>query len=170
MSLSQKSADRLQKEIVTYLEDFPRQLEALEAGMGAFGNNFDLQEFKRSFESKNGTEGYLRVQALERSFTRVQNYIAQLSYSGALLVGLALPKIREGTAARSFEALKAAGVIDASTCSRLKETQRTRSAVEHEYVRMKAGRLHKAIVLLADSAEDFIGAYAAWIDPYLPDR
>lgn len=167
MSASGKSTKRLQKEIVAHLEDFPRQLEILQAAMSAFGDDFDLQKFKSSFEGKNGTEGHLRVQALERSFTRVQNYIAQLSQCGAMLAGLELPKIREGSAARSFEALKIAGVIDASTCRRLKQTQATRSAVEHEYVRMKAGRLHKAIVLLADTAADFIGPYAAWIREFL---
>jgi len=167
MSASGKSTDRLRKEIIAHLEDFPYQLEALEAAMETFGGNFDLKEFKNSFERKNGAEGYLRVQALERSFTRVQNYIAQLSQSGALLAGLELPKVHAGTAARSFEALKTAGVIDASTCRRLKQTQSTRSAVEHEYVQMKAGRLHKAIVLLADTARDFIGPYTAWIDEFL---
>ncbi len=167
MSASGKSTGRLRKEIIAHLEDFPYQLEALEAAMDTFGSNFDLKEFKRSFERKNGAEGYLRVQALERSFTRVQNYIAQLSESGALLARLELPKIHAGTAARSFEALKSAGVIDASTCRRLKQSQLTRSAVEHEYVQMKAGRLHKAIVLLADTARDFIGRYTAWIDEFL---
>jgi uncharacterized protein YutE (UPF0331/DUF86 family) len=97
----------------------------------------------------------------------VQNYIAQLSQSGAMLAGLDLPKIREGTVARSFEALKSAGVIDATTCRHLKQTQDARSAVEHEYVRMKAGRLHKSIVLLAATARDFIGPYTTWITPYL---
>jgi len=167
MAPSRRDTDRLQKEIVAHLEDFPRQLDALEAGINVFGSNFDLKEFKDSFEGKNGTEGYLRVQALERSFTRVQNYIAQLSQSGAMLAGLDLPKIRQGAAARSFEALKSAGVIDATTCRRLKQTQDARSAVEHEYVRMKAGRLHKAIALLAATTRDFIGPYTAWVAPYL---
>lgn len=167
MSPNRKNTDRLRKEIVAYLEDFPYQFEAFEAGMNAFGDNFELKKFKDSFEGKDGTEGYLRVQALERGFTRVQNYIVQLTQSGVLLAGLELPKIHEGPAARSFEALKTAGVIDATTCKNLKQTQETRSAVEHDYVLMKAGRLHKSIALLAATARNFIGPYTTWITPYL---
>jgi hypothetical protein len=167
MPPDRKNTDRLRKEIVAYLEDFPRQLEVFEAGIGTFGEDFELRKFKDSFEGKDGTEGYLRVQALERGFTRVQNYIAQLAQSGVMLAGLELPKIHEGPAARSFEALKRAGVIDATTCKSLKQTQETRSAVEHDYVLMKAGRLHKSITLLAATARDFIGPYTAWITSYL---
>lgn len=162
-----KNTDRLRKEIVGNLEDFPRQLEMFRAAMNFFGDDFDLKEFKSSFEGENGMEASLRVQALERGFTRVQNYIAQLSQSGATLAGLELPKIHEGPAARSFDALKVAGVIDATTCKRLKQTQETRSAIEHDYLRIKAGRLHKSIGLLDVTVRDFIDPYTAWITPYL---
>lgn len=167
MPPDRKNTDRLRKEIVAYLEDFPYQLEVFEESMNAFGEDFELREFKSSFEGQNGIEGSLRVHALERGFTRIQNHIAKLAQSGAMLAGLELPKIHEGPAARSFEALKLAGVIDATTCKRLKQTQETRSAVEHDYVLMKAGRLHKSIALLAATARDFIGPYTAWITPYL---
>lgn len=162
-----KNPDRLRREIVVQLEDFPRQLELLEAGMEAFGEDFDLKPFKLAFDGKAGIDRSLQVQAVERSFTRIQNYIAQLAQNGARLAGLDLPKIHTGAAARSFEALKAAGVIDARTCRRLKQTQETRSAIEHEYLQMNAGRLHTAIALLAETARDFIVPFAAWIEPNL---
>jgi hypothetical protein len=167
MPPSRTSTDRLRKEIVSYLEDFPHQLEVLEASMNTFGDDFDLKELKDSFERKNGIEGSLRVQALERGFTKVQNYLAKLSQSGVMLAGLELPKIHEGPAARSFEALKRAGVIDATTCKRLKQAQETRSVVEHDYLRITAGRLHRSIALLAAASREFIARYTAWITPYL---
>jgi hypothetical protein len=107
------------------------------------------------------------VQAVERGFARVQNYIAHLSQNGASLAGLERPKIHESGAAGAFEALKEAGAIDASLCKRLKRMQKVRAAVEHEYLQVKAGPLHQAVELLAASARDFVGPYTAWIEPYL---
>jgi uncharacterized protein YutE (UPF0331/DUF86 family) len=169
MSPKQKTPKQLEKEVVLHLEDFPRQIAALKTAMGSFGGNFELREFKPAFEGRAGSETYNQVQAVERAFARVQNYIAQLSQNGTMLAGLELPRIQEGPAARAFEALKLAKVIDASTCRRLKQTQKVRSEVEHEYIEVKAGRLHKAVVLLAGTAPKFIAAYAAWIDQFLPD-
>lgn len=135
--------------------------------MQKFGGDFKLRQFKPAFEGRAGIEAYNHVQAVERSFARVQNYMAQLSQSGAQLTGLELPKIHEGEAARAFEALRRAGVIDPSLCRKLKRTQKVRSEVEHDYVQVKAGRLHEAIDLVAASARDFIDAYQAWIVPHL---
>jgi hypothetical protein len=60
-----------------------------------------------------------------------------------------------------------AGAIDSSLCKRLKRLQKVRAEVEHEYLQVKAGPLHQAVVLLAASARDFVGPYTAWIKPYL---
>lgn len=135
--------------------------------MQEFGEDFELKRFKPAFEGRVGMGAYNRVQAVERSFARVQNYMAQLSLSGAQLADLELPKIREGEAARAFEALKRAGVIDPSLCKRLKRTQKVRSEVEHDYAQVKAGSLHEAVELVAASSRDFIEAYTTWITPYL---
>lgn len=58
-------------------------------------------------------------------------------------------------------------MIDASLCRKLKRAQRARTAIEHEYVQVKAGRVHEAVQLLAAVAPEFIGAYGRWIEPYL---
>ncbi len=162
-----KSADQLRREVVAHLEDFPRQLLALETAMEAFGEGFELSRFKPAFEGKDGSAAYNQVQAVERGFARVQNYIAQLALNGAKLAGLELPKLHQSEAVRAFEALAKAGVIDASLCRRLKRTQKARAEVEHEYLRTTAGRLHEAVELLAGSARDFLGPYTVWIEPHL---
>jgi uncharacterized protein YutE (UPF0331/DUF86 family) len=162
-----KSQAQLRKEVVAHLEDLPRQLLALETAMEKFGEGFELSKFKPAFEGDAGSEAYNQVQAVERGFARVQNYIAQLAQNGARLAGLELPKIHESEAARAFEALKEAGAIEASLCSRLKRLQKVRAAVEHEYLRVKAGPLHQAVELLAASVRDFVGPYTAWIETYL---
>jgi len=166
-SSTPKDKARLRNEIGAHLEDFPHQLLALESAMARFGEDFELGVFKRAFEKKTGISAYNDVQAVERAFGRVQNYIAQLSLSGCRLAGLPLPKKHEGEYARAVEALREAGTIDAQLCRQLKRAQKARAAIEHDYVRLSAGRVHQAVGLVADAAPRFIGAYASWIKPHL---
>jgi hypothetical protein len=164
---ARRSQEKLRRDVAIHLEEFPRQLLALETAMEKFGEGFELSAFKPAFEGHAGSEAYNQVQAVERGFARVQSYIAQLAQNGVWLAGLELPKIHQGEAARAFEALRGAGVIDGSLCKRLKRLQRVRAEVEHEYLQVKAGWLHQAVELLVASARDFIGPYTAWIEAYL---
>jgi hypothetical protein len=58
-------------------------------------------------------------------------------------------------------------VISAPLCRNLKRTQKARSAIEHDYPGLKAGRLHAAIDLGLPAAREFVQPYSAWIAPYL---
>lgn len=164
---AQAARSERREEIVGHLEEFPIQLLALESAMEEFGDDFDVAEFKLAFEGKPNIKAYNRVQAVERAFARVQNYIVQLAESGSMLAGLELPETHEGAAARIFDALREAGVITASVAKNLKRAQRARSAIEHDYVKVTAGRVHEAVELGLAAARSFIGPYAAWIEPYL---
>lgn len=158
---------RLRSEIVERLESLPDEILALESAMEEFGDGFALKEFKRAFEKKDGIKAYNRVQAVERAFSRVQNYVVELAERGCRLARLELPDTHEANSARAFAALKDAGVIDVSLCRNLKRTQRARSDVEHDYPGMQAGRLHAAVELGLPSAREFIRPYSAWIAPHL---
>ena len=57
--------------------------------MAAFGD-FDLQEFKRAFDTADDLEAYNRVQAVERALARVQNFVAELAQAGSKLAQLPL--------------------------------------------------------------------------------
>lgn len=158
---------RWQASIVRHLEDFPRQYAALESAMGAFGEDFDLPSFKRAFETSDDMESYNRVQALERAVGRVQNFVAELAEAGVRLAALP-PAERAGPpASRAFEALRDANVIDGRLCRRLVRAQGARSAIEHGYLQIPAGDVHRAAELVHESARDFIGRYRRWIEPYL---
>lgn len=158
---------RLRNEIVARLEALPDEILALESAMEEFGEEFDLRQFKRAFEKEDGIKAYNRVQAVERAFSRVQNYVVELAERGCRLAGLELPDTHEANSSRVFDALKAAGVIDASLCRDLKRTQKARSDVEHDYPGMRAGRLHEAVELGLPAARRFIRPYRDWIAPYL---
>lgn len=161
---------RLKSNITGHLDDFSNQHEALEFAIGAFGTDFDLARFKRAFNS-NGEdrEAYRDVQAVERAAGRVQGYVGDLARDGALLAGL--PREPEGgvgfRARQAFEALRQAEVIDGELCGRLVQAQKGRSMIEHEYIRLPAGKVHETVSIIRDAALDFIGPYRAWIEPYL---
>lgn len=164
---ARKTPARLRDEILARLGEFDYQFLLLEEAMKQFGKDFDLRAFKRAFEKEAGVAGSHKVQNVERSFSHVQNFMAQLAEAGGMLAHLEPPKIHEGPAARAFEALKEAEVIDAPLCDRLKRCQQARAEIEHDYIHVTAGRVHEVTELAAESAPQFIERYKRWIEPYL---
>jgi len=159
---------RWRREIVDRLADFPRQYAALESAMAAFGEDFELAEFKRAYEPTAEPEAYNRAQAVERALGRVQNYVAELSIGAVRLARLELVESGEdGLAARSFSTLAGAGVLSRALCRRLKRAQKARSMIEHSYVTVPAGSIHDAAELVHAAARDFIGPFTAWVEDYL---
>lgn len=159
---------RWREEVLAILEDFPRQVEALQTAMEEFGTEFDLQTFKTAYETKHDMRAYNRVQAVERGLGRVQNYVADLAILGGKLALLELPKEGdEGLAERSFAALREADVINGQTHRALRRAQRARKQVEHSYVRVPAGKVHEAAILINETAGSFIRAYRIWISKLL---
>jgi uncharacterized protein YutE (UPF0331/DUF86 family) len=156
---------RWRRDVVRHLEEFPRQYAALESAMAAFGEDFDFGPFEEAFETSEDLEAYNRVQAVERALGRVQNFVAELADVGVSLGGLDRPPMDEdgSRAQQAFEALRDAKVIDGALCRRLMRAQRTRSAIEHGYVQIRAGDVHRAARLVHESARDFLGAYRSWI-------
>lgn len=135
--------------------------------MSAFGENFELGEFKRAYETTTEMEDYNRAQAVERALARVQNYVADLAIAGVKLAQLDPPTGDEGPAQRAFTALSKAGVIDGGLCRRLKRAQRARTMIEHSYVQVPAGNVHSSAELVREAARDFIAPYRNWIEDYL---
>lgn len=162
---------RWRQEILDLVADMPHQHQALEYAMRGFGRDFELPALKRALERSGDFEAYNRAQALERAVTRVQNMLAELAIAGVKLGGLEPPDgSRGGRADRSFEALRAAGVIDGSVASRLKDAQRVRNLIEHDYDKVTARQLHKAVEEVFDLAFTFLRPFRDWIEPYLDDR
>lgn len=162
---------RWRREVVRHLEDFSRQYAALESAMATFGDDFDVRRFKEAFETTRDMEAYNRVQAVERALGRVQSFVAALADAGASLARLPPPPIGEdgSTAQQAFEALRDAGVIDRGLCRRLARAQEARSMIEHSYIQVRAGDVHRAAELVHEAARSFIGPYRGWIEPYLEE-
>ena len=141
--------------------------------MNAFGDDFDLPAFKAAFETTEDMEAYNRVQAVERAVGRVQNFIGDLAETAVKLTELPRPPMGDGSRAeQAFRALRDRGVIDGKLCGRLVRAQGARRRLEHSYVRINAGDVHRAAELVHETAPDFISAYRRWIEPFLrtPDE
>jgi hypothetical protein len=173
MSRAARPVDRKRwrQSLVAHLEDFPRQLEALRFSTQTFGGDFDAAQFADAFESEE-PELYIRVQAIERGFGRLQNYIALMAEDGTKLAGLPRRgfEANEPRAQPAFEALRDAGVITKDLCRRLITTQKSRSLFEHDYVRVAAEDVHAAVVKLLGVAPEFLERFSVWIEPYLLTR
>ncbi len=50
-----------------------------------------------------------------------------------------------------------------------KTAQVARATIEHGYLQVSAGDVHRAAELVHDAARDFIGRYRAWVGPHLED-
>jgi hypothetical protein len=161
--------NRWQRDVLRHLEEFPRQYAALESAMAAFGDEFDLQQFKEAFDTADDMEAYNRVQAVERAVGRVQNFVGVLAEAGVKLAQLPHPPIGEGgsVAQQAFEALRDAGVVGRPLCGRLTRAQKARTMIEHSYVQTPAGDVHRAAELVHRTALEFIGRYRKWVEPYL---
>lgn len=112
-------------------------------------------------------DAYNRAQAIERGLGRVQNYVAQLSITGAKLAGLKPAKTKESDAAKAFGALKGAGAISGELCRKLRRAQKARTMIDPSYVKVPAGNVHQAAELVATGAREFIGPYRGWVEEYL---
>jgi hypothetical protein len=153
-----------------HLEDLPRQYSALEHAMASFGENFDLRQFKAAYNTSDDMDAYNRVQAVERALGRVQNYVAELAENGAKLAVLRTPAQSHASPTETaFEAMRDAKIISARLCGRLVQAQNARTRIEHSYVQTPAGDVHRAAILVRDTARDFIGSYRDWIEPFLAE-
>ena len=156
--------------IVRHLEDLPRQYAALEHAMASFGEDFDLQQFKAAYNTADDMDAYNRVQAVERALGRVQNYVGELAEAGAKLAALPRPADSHRSSTEiAFEAMRDAKVISASLCRRLVQARNARTRIEHSYVETPAGDVHRAAILVRDTARDFAGSYRDWIEPFLAE-
>src|ERR1044072_7344086 len=160
---------RLIRRIVAHIDEFPRQHEALEYAMKTFGGQFDRGLFKEAFETSDDMDAYNRVQAVERAVGRLQGFVGDMARDGARRAGLPRdPLGGEGFRAKNaFEALRRSKVIDGNLCRRLVKGQDARVEIEHEYERLRAGKLHEAALRTRSASQEFFDLSRAWIEPYL---
>jgi len=137
--------------------------------MAAFGDEFELAQFRRAFETSDDINAYNDVQAVERAAARVQGYVGDMAMDGVRLAGPPSdPAGGEGfRATHAFETLRDAKVIDAGLCRRLARAQKGRSQIEHEYPGLRAGRVHDTAILIRETSLEFFTRFRTWVEPHL---
>jgi uncharacterized protein YutE (UPF0331/DUF86 family) len=162
---------RWRQRLTARLEDFPRQLDTLRYSTQRFEPDFDRAAFAAAFESEN-PELYSRVQAVERGYGRLQNYVAEIAIDAVNLAELSR-RPHEGNepqAAPFFEALRDDGVLSKDLTRGLVRTQRSRALFEHDYVKVSARDVHEAVLLLLDAAPAFLTAVVPFVEALLVPR
>ena len=109
--------------------------------------------------------------AVERGFGRLQNYIGALVDDGTKLAELERRALHKGEPRiqPALEALRDAGGFTKTLCREMIIAQKSRSVFEHDYTRVAADDVHRAVVRLLGVADDFHERYRAWVEPYLVD-
>lgn len=150
----------IEDQIADYLADIPRQRSALLYAMGAFGEDFDLDPWRESFDSGDPALA-AQVSAVNFPFVTLHNDVNALVRLG---LELAEPRpIREDSAPAAYRAFSKAGAIAPERVKRLGRINRVRNRLTHVYARARAEDVHAAAVLLLAELPGFLRDYARWL-------
>jgi uncharacterized protein YutE (UPF0331/DUF86 family) len=154
-------ARALKAKIRDRVSDVRRHLLALRAAMAEFGEDFDLDAFRKGYASEDPVQ-LNRVKAVERGVDQLYNYIAELA-----AFGLELAELRrrgdETNARRDLDALRRAGVLSNALAGRLQKLRELRRMLVHEYATATAEQVHESAKLVAENFTAFYNAYREWI-------
>ena len=154
-------ARALKAKVRDRVSDVRRHLLALRTAMAEFGEDFELDAFRKAYTSEDPVE-LNRVKAVERGVDQLYNYIAELT-----AFGLELAELRgrrdETNARRDLDALHGAGVISGELTRRLQRLRELRRMLVHEYATATAEQVHESAKLVAYNFTAFYNAYREWV-------
>jgi uncharacterized protein YutE (UPF0331/DUF86 family) len=154
-------ARALKAKIRDRMSDVRRHLLALRAAMAEFGEDFELDVFRKAYASEDPVE-LNRVKAIERGVDQLYNYIAELAAFGLELAGIR-GRREETNARRDLDALRKAGVLSGELTHRLQRLRELRRMLVHEYATATAEQVHESAKLVAENFAVFYNAYREWI-------
>lgn len=143
------------------LNDTARHVDALNAAMAEFGDEFDPVVFRSAFQSRD-PRLLNKVKAVERGSEQLYNYIAELARFG-LELSTVIDQSAEPNARRDFRKLREIGVISGSQESRLQTLRELRRNLVHEYPGVIAGDVRDAAILVSQEFRPFVDRYTDWI-------
>jgi uncharacterized protein YutE (UPF0331/DUF86 family) len=153
-------APALKAKIRDRVPDVRRHLVALRTAMAEFGEDVDLDEFQRAYDSEDPVE-LNRVKAVERGVDQLYNYIAEPAALGLELAGIRARR-EEANARTDIDALQRIGVIGPERAKRLQRLRELRRLLVHEYGTATAEQEHEAARIIST---EFVPFYDArdWI-------
>lgn len=154
-------ATTLKRKILDRIKDVRRHLDALEAAMASFGNDFDLATFQRAFDSTDPDE-LNRVKAVERGVDQLYNYMVELAAFGTELAGRR-DRHDDTNAHRDLDMLATLKVVSRERIGRLQQLRELRRQLVHEYATATAAQVHEAAEIITAELPEFYRAYRKWI-------
>lgn len=154
-------ARALRAKVRDRVSDVRRHLLALRAGMAEFGDDFEIEAFRRAHASADPSE-LNRVKAIERGVDQLYNYVAELAALGLELAGVR-GRDEETNAGRDLMRLRDCGVLGAERVRRLRRLRDLRRLLVHEYATATADEVHEAALLVVAEFPAFYNAYRDWI-------
>jgi uncharacterized protein YutE (UPF0331/DUF86 family) len=163
-------ATALKRKVLDRVKDVQRHLDALEAAMASFGDDFDLASFQAAFASGD-PDALNRVKAVERGVDQLYNYIAELAAFGAELAARR-GRHDDTNARRDLDTLAELKVVSRERVRRIQRLRELRRMLVHEYPTARAAHVHEAANIIVEELPPFYRAYVKWIQAGFaaPDR
>jgi hypothetical protein len=146
------------------LERLASQRTALRKAMGQFGEDFDLLEWTRAFDSPD-PDDINRVFTVTGGYLALVNNTAEAIRAGAKLTDLKPTPGMTGVAGL-VDAIRTDGGFTSAQAETFTELYRTRNRLQHSSPDMQADELHAQVRLLLGHLPRFVKSYLAWLQTY----
>jgi hypothetical protein len=146
------------------LERLASQRTALRRAMGQFGEDFDLLEWTRAFDSPDPDD-------INRVFTVTGGYLALVNNTAEAIRAGAKPTDLKPTPGMTgiaglVDAIRADGGFTSAQAETFTELYRTRNRLQHSSPDMQADELHAQVRLLLGHLPRFVKSYLAWLQTH----
>jgi hypothetical protein len=156
-----RSSQALLAQLSKRLERLPFEHKALQLSTAHFGDDFDLDEWKRSYYSFNPEE-MNRVRQVTGGFNEILNHCTEIARVSVTAAGL-LPADRRPHAPTDYKAFQKSGGITAQRCSILIELNRVRNELTHIYVEVEAETVHRSVKVIITQLPGFTKGVVKWL-------
>jgi hypothetical protein len=146
------------------LERLAPQRKALRKAMRQFGEDFDLPEWTRAFDSPD-SDDINRVFTVTGGYLALVNNTAEAIGAGAKLTGLKPTPGMPGVPG-IIDAIRADDGFTSAQAETFTELYRTRNRLQHSSPDMQADEMHAQVRLLLGHLPRFVKSYLAWLQTY----
>lgn len=160
VTVTEEDRDRIER----HLERMPLERDALLLAMRQFGEDFDLDTWKATYEAYSAEEHNRVVQVTGNLRALVDNAVELVRYA-ATLTGLR-PAGRRPSTNADIEALRADGALTGEQTYKLVQLKELCDSLRHAYAYVEADDVHAAVHTLLKLLPSFTASYLRWLAEY----
>lgn len=150
---------RVEISIKARLLDARRHLIALELAAAQFGGDFDVAALEHAWDSHEPEE-LTRAYAVQAGYENVINACIKIAQELVALRGWEADIAVERSSVHALRLLQENAVISSSARAALSDAQAERSAVQHDYVNVRARQIHAATLIVLEHAPRLLQSVA----------